>query len=135
MKRLQADLFDRETFVEHFMHASPPDEVAQCLRDDGIKRAADHADSANPTWGQRAFAAFKSFAMTHLVFTTEEVRLDAELHGLPDPPDKRAWGSVAARAARQGFVIRHGHEKASSPKVHCMYVTRWRSRCYTGKSA
>lgn len=85
------------------------------------ERAADHAGE---TWKDQAFRAFVAYVREHGECTTEQVR-QACPH-VPEPPDKRAWGSVALRAARAGVVRSAGWTRASSPTVHGMVVTLWR---------
>lgn len=97
------------------------------LRDQGIERAADHAERVREGWKDMAFSAFHEYAKVNTDFTTEQVRLASPQ--VPEPPDKRAWGHVALRAAREGVVEKIGVVKAVNPKVHCMYVTLWGSRC------
>lgn len=101
---------------------------ARAARDDGIQRAADHADAVQPRWTDVAFAYFCAYARHHAEFITESARKYAEDSGLPAPPDKRAWGHVATRACRAGVVRAGGFAKAVDPKVHCNVKTLWVSR-------
>lgn len=87
---------------------------------EGAKIAAAHAGEA---WRDEAFDAFARYAARGVPFTTEEVRTNATLS---DPPDKRAWGQIALRAARAGIVERVGVTRAKSKSVHGMWVTQWR---------
>lgn len=92
---------------------------------DGMTRAADHADRETPTWSDRAIAYVREFAGMEdgRAFLIEQAREYAEYHGLPLPPDGRAWGAVATRAARLGIIVRDGYGSArssnNSPK--CMW--------------
>jgi hypothetical protein len=83
------------------------------------ERAADHAGD---DWKDRAYAAFVSFSRSHKQFTTEDVR-DASNVG--EPPDLRAWGSVALRAKRKGIVRAAGWVSAKALNVHGNAVTLW----------
>lgn len=94
----------------------------------GIAQSAAHADRVMPTWTDRAYFVFSSFARGRETFTTEDVRAYACSLGFPAPPDPRAWGHVARRALRAHVVEHAGHVKAKSPGVHGMNVTLWRSR-------
>lgn len=101
---------------------------AQTLRDNGIIRAVNHADRVHSNWSDNAFDALKSFANLlgrgeHL--TSELVRAHAEFHGLPTPPDKRAWGAVMLKAARAKLIVKKGWTTATDPKVHCNPVSLW----------
>lgn len=58
-------------------------------------------------------------------FTTEMVREYAEQMGLPDPPDKRAWGGVIRRAAMSGLMVKKGWTTSRNPKVHCSPTSLW----------
>ncbi len=97
------------------------------LRDAGIKLSADHAELNEPGWQEEAFRLFRIFldAVTR-GFQTEEARSWAESHGLNDPPDKRAWGGIIRRAAREGLILRAGFALANDPKSHRAPSTVWR---------
>lgn len=93
----------------------------------GAATAAAHADRVAPNWTHRAYFMFATYARGHAEFTTEDVRAYAATLGFADPPDKRAWGHVARRAASAGVVISAGYTKSKSAAVHGMKVTLWRS--------
>jgi hypothetical protein len=97
--------------------------AAKRAKDAGMQKAIDNAGKE---WAEMAYDAFCLYARTHLDLTTEAVR--AANPQIPAPPDKRAWGAVAKRAARAGIVEKLGLVKAQSPTVHCMYVTSWASK-------
>lgn len=110
-------------------------EKARELRDAGIQRAVDYADSlapaSSPKWSDTAYAYLIEFAKTTKTFTGEAVRSAAEESGMvTTPPDKRAWGGVMRRAVTAGIITRDGFETALDPKVHCNIVTRWRSNVH-----
>ena len=84
------------------------------------------ANNAGDEWKDSAFEAFKHYARTHSEFTTEEARLAAT--EVASPPDIRAWGQIAIRAKREGIVVGIGWVRATSPSVHGMVVTQWRSK-------
>lgn len=83
-------------------------------------------DNAGEGWKEAAFAAFVDHARRHKFFTTEEVRQSNP--NLSSPPDTRAWGVVARRAAKDGVVTSAGWTRAKSMTVHGMVVTRWESQ-------
>jgi hypothetical protein len=91
----------------------------------GHRMAEVAAFNAGEEWKDLAFQAFRDYAKTHHVFTTEQVRQANP--DLPAPPDPRAWGSVALRAKRAGVVNVESWVRADSRKVHGMVVTLWRS--------
>lgn len=73
------------------------------LRDQGIDRAVDHADRAQPNWADVAFAYVCKHARG--CFTAEDIRLEAEANGVPSPAHERAWGGVMVRVRIQGIAI------------------------------
>jgi hypothetical protein len=102
--------------------------LARELRDVGIRRAAEHAESKVPTWNERAFGYLLEFAAGKRQgdrFQSEDVRQLAEGKGFPVPPDKRAWGAIMLRGARAGIMTKIGWAPASDPKVHCNPVSLW----------
>jgi|SRR5579862_2518976 len=111
------------------MHLDAPATKAYSreLRDEGIKRAKDHADAVADNWHERAFGVFTRYALIQArwpsgamkEFMTEDVRVFArENRLLPDPPDARAWGAVASRAVRTKLVRRVGYAAQRDPKSH-----------------
>jgi hypothetical protein len=95
-------------------------------RDAGMQLAVQRADRRHDRWQDIALDAWLEYARTHVTFTTEDVRT-ASVH-VPVPPDKRAWGAVARRAAKEGIVQKIGMVQARSPTVHAMYVAHYESR-------
>lgn len=93
-------------------------------RDYGIKKAEDHADEDSPGWTEKALDFLRAFPGDE--FQIEDVRTWAERHGLPSPPHKRAWGSVALAARRKGLIEHVGYEQVKNPKAHCAPCSVWR---------
>jgi hypothetical protein len=89
------------------------------------------ADNAGLTWREEAYEAFKNYALNTEYFMTEEVRRDNP--DLPKPPDERAWGAIARQARKDGIIVAEGWMRATSPKVHGMVVTVWRSKIFKGE--
>ena len=89
--------------------------------------AADHAGSY---WVGIALKAVINYARKNQYFTTEQVRNANP--DLPEPPDKRAWGSVIRLAKKEGYVEPNGWIRAQSLTVHGMVVTLWLSKIYKG---
>lgn len=99
------------------------------LRDEGIKRAVDHADRVEERWSDRAFELFKEYIRARRVFMTEDVRMWAHKdRDLPLPPDGRAWGAVTVRAVKQRLIRRIGYAPMKSPNCHQDPKPVWQSR-------
>jgi hypothetical protein len=84
--------------------------------------SAERADREIDDWTLKAVALFAEYASRSFnPFLTEEARVFAESHGLPSPPDGRAWGHIAKRCQRDGTIISAGFGAAKSsngsPKV------------------
>jgi len=84
--------------------------------------SAARADREIDDWTLKAVALFAEYASRSFdPFLTEEARVFAESHGLPNPPDGRAWGHVAKRCQRDGLTVSAGFGSAKSsngsPKV------------------
>jgi len=107
--------------------------LAQFLRDLGIDRAAEGADTEFPKWSEIAYAALETYARGAagfgVLFTAEDVREWAEEQGLPTPTEQRAWGGIFQRASRAKLIEPTGvFVVARDPKVHCNNIRQWRSR-------
>jgi hypothetical protein len=101
--------------------------AAREARDDGIRRATEHADAVSPRWSDEAYEALLRWCegKSGREFLAESARLDL-VDAVPAPPDQRAWGGVFVRAARAGYLERAGYRKARDPKVHCSINTLWK---------
>lgn len=86
-------------------------------RDDGMQRAVDHADAVVHSWSDRAGELLLEYAAQRGPWMVEDLREWAYVHGLPSPPDGRAWGAVVQRAARAGTIIRIGWQEAKSSNL------------------
>lgn len=96
------------------------------LRDEGMQRATENADQKIPSWSERAFDFLLFFiAESDGPFKIEEVR-EAAKDRLEDPPSNRAWGTVARRAAKGGFMKRVGVAVSENPKHHRGFVSVWK---------
>ncbi len=106
-------------------------EAARAARDDGIRRAVEHADAVEPRWVDQAYDVLLDFLRrpeAHVAsFTSEDVREHAAALGLPEPPHLRAWGGVFQRASRAGIIARAGVTTARAVNVHCSIVATWRA--------
>ena len=102
-----------------------PELTGKELRDEGMKKAVDHADSVEPTWSQRAYKFLLKYRLTVEEFMTEDVR-KASKGIVPGPPDLRAWGSIVTKAARVGLIHSTGIRSVKDPKAHAGYATVWK---------
>ena len=100
---------------------------AEKARDIGIQRAVDHADKVTPSWSDRAVELFLAYCQENKgkTFMTEDVRWYAEALGLPEPPDKRAWGAIAVIAKRRGVIRGNGYAPQKAVNAHCAPKTVW----------
>lgn len=102
-------------------------QLAEAGADAGMTVAASHADRTYSGWSDDAVEFFALFARRSgdNPFMTEEVRAWAEKLGFPPPPDSRAWGHVAKRAAISGAVRKIGYDKQRSATCHGSPKTLW----------
>lgn len=99
----------------------------------GMEQASSHADAVEERWTDRAFDLLKLYAESHMMFMTEEVRVWAHGEkGLPQPPDKRAWGAVTNRAVKQRILICDHYRPTTIPPAHATPRPVWRSQIYGG---
>lgn len=69
----------------------------------------EHADAVEPKWSEKAYAFLCQFAATcDHDFLGEEVIYASKAAGVPEAADKRAWGSVFAKAAKARVIVRVG---------------------------
>ncbi len=102
-------------------------ELGRKRRDDGMKQALDHANAVNNQWQVQALTFFFRYCLEHRneSFMTEDVRWWAEESGLPEPPDKRAWGAIANIAKRRGLIRSIGYAPQKATNAHCAPKTVW----------
>lgn len=95
------------------------------LRDQGMTRAIDHANQVHANWSEDAYAFLIVFVATHKdEFMCEDMRSSSE--GIvPEPPSKRAWGAVVAKAAKSGLIKRKGFRSVSNAKAHSANASVW----------
>lgn len=76
-------------------------------------QATERADTDSPSWSQQAYAFLCQFAVARGgEFLGEEV-ISRSRGVVPEPTDKRAWGSVFTKAARAGVIVRNGWSTAT----------------------
>lgn len=93
----------------------------------GMLLAASHADDEHKQWTAMASKFFECYARMHREgFMTEDVRAWADKLGFQSPPDNRAWGYVARKAAHRGVVVAIGFGKQRSSTCHGSPKTIWK---------
>lgn len=99
-------------------------QTGERLAQDGMDRAADHADKVKAEWTDLAFKAFCQYArQTIEPFQTIDVRRWATW--IPEPPDKRAWGKIPRMAMKQGVVRQIGFKSTKSATGHNSPASVW----------
>jgi hypothetical protein len=103
-------------------------QLAFDLAQSGAAAAAAKADRIHADWSDRAFEAFRAYAMSHATFTTEDVR--AASPSVPAPPDARAWGRVALQAKGKGICEVKETARSRLKHAHCRHINVWQSNVY-----
>lgn len=105
-------------------------ELADALRarDEGMARAARHAEEAHARWSDRAYAFLCEFAKTHAQFISEDVSDESKRVGFPQPPTDRAWGSLYRKAIKEDVIIQVGTGR--SRRRNASICPRWGSNVY-----
>ena len=81
------------------------------------------------TWDDIAYDALVLYLGTlakRNTFMGENIRTYAENLQIPTPADKRAWGKIMRRAAKNGLIIKAGYSATSNPLAHGTPATLWR---------
>jgi hypothetical protein len=135
----QASLFDPVDAMQQQAHAPfpapvlpgnaeppvTPEPTPEERRDQGIRAAVEHADAeqSSPKWSDQAeaYAEMMIAKRGYKPFLMEEIVQAAIRDGIPEPPDRRAWGHVIRALAKRGVVRKMGFAEAAtsncSPKV------------------
>lgn len=90
----------------------------QQLAEQGMERAAEHADAVTPNWQTDAFNALLAVAAKGDPFMVDDARGYLLATGGKDAPDARAWGAIATRAAKAGYIRAHGWGGAQRASGH-----------------
>jgi hypothetical protein len=95
-------------------------------RDKGIEKARRNADRVCDKWSEKVYILLKDFIKVYSgPFQFEDFRVS--IAGLvPEPPHKRAFGSIAARAAREGIITRVGYAPVKSVNCHRANASVWK---------
>lgn len=94
------------------------------LKNEGIKKAVDHANEVEESWSELAYKKLKEFLRSrNEPFMTEDFRawVGKELQ----PPHARAYGGIMRKAAKEGLIENIGHRQVVNPKAHCAYACLW----------
>jgi len=102
--------------------------LARQQRDDGMSRAARHAESDYPGWADVAFGFLRNYCLTHQHFISEDVSDASRVWGMVQPSTDRAWGSVYKRAIKDGVIVQDGAGR--SRRRHASICPRWKSLIY-----
>lgn len=100
------------------------------LAEAGAATAAAHANSKSAGWLARATGLAEQFVIAHVdvpSFQATDIRAFAEEHGLPAPPDARAWGHVMRRLKKERVIESVGTGKSADPKQHNGFITEWKA--------
>lgn len=97
------------------------------LREQGIYRAVSHANATHAEWSEKAYKVLKDFlTMTRgNTFMCEDVR-EFAINYLPEPPTKRAWGSIIVRAKKDGIIKHCGFGQVTNPRAHRANASLWK---------
>jgi hypothetical protein len=82
--------------------------------DDGMKRAAEHAEDVRANWLTFAREELVTWLRTQRgPFLAEDFVIGTH-NSLPPPPDRRAFGLVIQSAARAGIIVKVGYALAAT---------------------
>jgi len=94
------------------------------LRDLGIKKSFENAESYNKHWGKCAYLFLLEYIKTTKEFMAEDVRIASE--GIvKQPPSKRAWGYIFVLAKKNKIIKSIGFSNVKNPKAHRTPATLW----------
>lgn len=97
------------------------------LKRQGMKIASESAEEKEPGWNEKAYKFLIEYIKTHEKFLAEDIRW-ASVGIVPEPPSRRAWGSIIVRAAREGYIERIGYTTTNSPKSHKTPASLWQRK-------
>lgn len=85
-----------------------------------IQKSLFKAERLNNGWVEQAHALLRRYCWGRFnAFLTEDFAAFAELHGLPEPLERRAYGGIIRAAAKAGVIRRVGYatDRYCSPKA------------------
>lgn len=98
------------------------------LRDLGIAKAINTAESIDPGWSLKAYNMLLEFIAGpggNGTFMTESVRTWAEAKGFVAPASSRAWGGPMVKAKNAGLIKSVGLAPVNNAKAHKANATVW----------
>ena len=98
----------------------------EMLRNAGINQSLINANSKIDNWSGIAYQFLVDYAKSNDQYMAEDVRT-ASIDIVPEPPSKRAWGAIFAKASRKKIIERVGYGNVKNPKAHCTPATIWRT--------
>lgn len=115
--QFQPDLFSSAPLLTAAPHpVKGPDFYYKRRRDDGIRRAQDHAEADCPDWTEIAACYVADYAIRIAQgqpFLMEDAR-EASVGRVPPPDEPRAWGAVGPYAARKNWIVKVAYAPARS---------------------
>lgn len=99
---------------------------ARQRRDEGIRKAAEHADAVHRDWQTMAYEFFTNVFLKHQKgpFMAEDFR--AQCEGIvPTPPTLRAFGAIIVKAKKNGLIRRVGIRPVKNPRAQMANATVW----------
>lgn len=112
-------------------HQSEQDRInlAEANRDVGMALAVEHAEDVNAGWKDKAYRALLTFLHFNpgMLFQAEDIRLWAEVRGLPHPPNNRAWGAIIVKAKKANRIQFIRIEATSGPSAHRANASVWKA--------
>jgi len=100
------------------------------LKDIGINRALENAESKNKGWGAIAYGFLLEYIKKNKTFLAEDVS-NASYGIVPEPPSKRAWGAIFVMAKKNNIIKKAGYSPVKNPKAHRTPATLWTTNKYT----
>ena len=99
-------------------------DYARAARDEGMERAADHAEGVDPGWAASCYRVLEVYAGHTAEFNSLAFREHLARIGFPVPVPK-ALGGVFRKAACAGLIHKVGFDQ--HPERHCSPTPRWQS--------
>lgn len=110
--------------------ATPGLDAGRAARDEGMGRAALHADF---DWLAAALNAVRMVAEARAEFTVDAVQARLVELGVGRPPEGRAMGAVMVSARQHGLIEgTDKYEPSSQPQCHANPRRVWKSLVYKG---
>ena len=84
-------------------------------------------DNAGDEWKNRAMNVLLYVADTTDDFIADDVVVEAEKLGLPEPHHRNAWGSLFLLASKRKYIKKTGETRPTRrPRGHARYYPVWR---------